>query len=247
MNCKLVWALPTFSYNNKKGITFYTDSTSAKNLQSKLGVNRRSRHISLRYIWIQDLRQAGEVDIRRITTHENPADIHTKFLPAATPQKHLLQNGFLPLLDGEGEEEYMYYLKNKNQNKKEKNYKNNDNDDNKMFQLNHYYNMHKIVEQVQEAKWKTTKASWRTTTLGWRESERDVKVKDLAYKDLLPDPIFRAQHALQTLQNHFTKQRMRQLPGFWTTTSNSGSDLSKRTATTTKAAQWQPLLHTDDW
>ena len=58
----------TFSYsnNNKKCITLYTDSTSATSLASKLGVNRRSRHIALRYLWIQDLRQAGEVDIKRV-------------------------------------------------------------------------------------------------------------------------------------------------------------------------------------
>ena len=80
----------TFSYNNnKKCITLYTDSTSATSLASKLGVNRRSRHIALRYLWTQDLRQAGEVDIKRVTTHENPADIYMKLLPAPTLPKHL--------------------------------------------------------------------------------------------------------------------------------------------------------------
>ena len=99
----------TFSYsnNNKKCIALYTDSTSATSLASKLGVNSRSRHIALRYLWIQDLRQAGEVDIKRVTTHENPADIYTKLLPAPVLQKHLPQNGLLELLDGEGEEECM--------------------------------------------------------------------------------------------------------------------------------------------
>ena len=94
----------TFSYNNsnKKCITLYTDSTSATSLASKLGVNRRSRHIALCYLWIQDLRQAGEVDIKRVTTHENPADIYNKLLPAPTLQKHLPQNGLLALLDREG-------------------------------------------------------------------------------------------------------------------------------------------------
>ena len=79
---------------------------------------QRSRHIALRYLWIQDLRQAGEVDIKRVTTHENPADIYTKLLPAPTLQKHLPQNGLLALLDGEGEEECMYYLKDKKHNNK---------------------------------------------------------------------------------------------------------------------------------
>ena len=84
----------TFSFNNKKCITLYTDSTSATSLASKLGVNRRSRHISLRYLWIQDLRQAGEVDIRRVATHENPADIYTKLLPAKPWKSIYLKMGF---------------------------------------------------------------------------------------------------------------------------------------------------------
>ena len=109
--------------------TLHTDSTSATSLASKLGVNRRSRHISLRHLWIQDLRQAGEVDIRRVTTHENPADIYTKLLPAATLQKHLPQNGLLALPDGEGEE-CMYYVKNKNNGKHYNNNNNNNNNNN---------------------------------------------------------------------------------------------------------------------
>ena len=43
--------------------------------------------------------------------------------------------------------------------------------------------------------------------------ERDAEVRDLACKDLLPDQILRAQHALQALQDHLTEQHMRQLLG----------------------------------
>ena len=43
--------------------------------------------------------------------------------------------------------------------------------------------------------------------------ERDIEVRDLAYKDLLPGQILRAQHALQALQDHLTEQHMRQLRG----------------------------------
>ena len=122
----------TFSYSNNNMHT-------ATSLASKLGMNRRSRHIALRYLWIQDLRQAGEVDIKRDSTHENPADIYTNLPPAATLQKHLPQNGLPALLDGEGEEECMYYLKSKKKNTEDKdNKKSNDNDDNKVFRQNHY-------------------------------------------------------------------------------------------------------------
>ena len=141
-----------FNYNNsnKKCITLYTDSTCATSLASKLGVNRRSRHIALRYLWIQDLRQAGEVDIKRVATHENPADIYTKLLPAPVLRKHLPQNGLLELLDGEGEE-CMYHLNLKHNNKSNNNKsKSTENKDNKVFRQDHYNNMHKTVEQYKK-------------------------------------------------------------------------------------------------
>ena len=196
----------TFSYNNpnKKCITLYTDSTSATSLASKLGVNRRSRHIALRYLWIQDLRQAGEVDIKRVTTHENPADIYTKLLPAPVLQKHLPQNGLLALPDGEGEEECMYHLKHYNK------IKNTENKNNKAFRQDHYNNMHKTVEQYKK---QNVELQQQVDELQQLVAERDTEVRDLAYKDLLPGQILRAQHALQALQDHLTEQHMRQLLG----------------------------------
>ena len=158
-------------------------------------------------MWIQDLRQAGEVDIKRVTTHENPADIYTKLLPAPTLQKHLPQNGLLALLDGEGEEECMYYLKNKKHNNKSKNTVDNDN---KVFSQNHYNNMHKTVEQYKK---QNVELQRQVEDLQLLVGERDAEVRDLAYKDLLPDQILRAQHALQALQDHLTEQHMRQLSG----------------------------------
>ena len=196
----------TFNYNNpnKKCITLYTDSTSATSLASKLGVNRRSRHMALRYLWIQDLRQAGEVDIKRVTTHENPADIYTKLLPAPVLQKHLPQNGLLALLDGEGEEECMYHLNHNNKSK------NTENKDNQVFRQDHYNNMHKTVEKYKK---QNVELQQQVDELRQLVGERDTEVRDLAYKDPLPGQILRAQHALQALQDHLTEQHMRQLLG----------------------------------
>ena len=170
-------------------------------------MNRRSRHIALRYLWIQDLRQAGEVDIKRVTTHENPADIYTKLLPAPVLQKHLPQNGLLALLDGEGEEECMYYLNNKNHKDKNNNI---ENKSNKVFRQDHYNNMHKTVEKYKK---QNVELQRQVDDLQLLVGERDIEVRDLAYKDLLPGQILRAQHALQALQDHLTEQHMRQLLG----------------------------------
>ena len=196
----------TFTYNNtnKKCMTLYTDSTSATSLASKPGVNRRSRHIALRYLWIQDLRQAGEVDIKRVTTHENPADIYTKLLPAPVLQKHLPPNGLLALLDGEGEEECMYHLKHHNKSK--------------ILRTR----TTKLFDKITTTTCTRPSSSTRSKMLNykdklmvynsWLERERDIEVRDLAYKDLLGQ-ILRAQHALQALQDHLTEQHMRQLLG----------------------------------
>ena len=157
---------------------------------------------------MQDLRQAGEVDIKRVTTRENPADIYTKLLPAPVLQKHLPQNGLLELLDGGGEEECMYYLKNKKHNNKSKN---TDDKDNKVFRQDHYNNMHKTVEQYKK---QNVELQRQVDDLQQLVGERDAKVRDQAYKDLLPDQILRAQHALQALQHHLTEQHLlRQLLG----------------------------------
>ena len=189
---------PCWLYNGS-----WSRGIRATGLASKLGVNRRSRHIALRYLWIQDLRQAGEVDIKRVTTHENPADIYTKLLPAPVLQKHLPQNGLLALLDGEGEE-CMYHLKHNNKSK------NTGDKDNKVFRQDHYNNMHKTVEQYKK---QNVELQQQVDELRQLVGERDIEVRDLAYKDLLPGQILRAQHALQALQDHLTEQHMRQLLG----------------------------------
>ena len=135
------------------------------------------------------------MDIRRVTTHENPADIYTKLLPAAILQKHLPQNGLLPLPDGEGEE-CMYYVKN--------------NGNGNEFQQNTYYNMHKSVKQYKKHNEELQK---QVGELRQSVGERDAEVRDLAFNDLLPDQILRAQHALQALQDHLTEKHTRKLLG----------------------------------
>ena len=101
----------------------------------------------------------------------------------------------------------MCYLKNK---KKDNKGKNTDND-NKVFRQNHY-NMHKTVEQYKKQNIELQRQV-EDLQLSVGERERDAEVRDLAYKDLLPDQILRAQHALQALQDHLTEQHMRQLLG----------------------------------
>ena len=54
-----------------------------------MGINKRTKHIQLRFLWIQDLHQAGQLVLCRVSTESNPADAFTKTLPAAHLQRHL--------------------------------------------------------------------------------------------------------------------------------------------------------------
>ena len=101
----------------------------------------------------------------------------------------------------------MYYLKSKKKDNKDKS---TDDIDNKVFCQNHCNNMHKTVEQYKK---QNVELQRQVEDLQLLVGERDAEVRDLAYKDPLPDQILRAQHALQALQDHLTERHMRQLLG----------------------------------
>ena len=69
--------------STKSLIHIFTDSTSALSLSNKLGLNKMSKHIALRYLFVQDIQATGLVNIQRVTSHNNPADIYTKCVTSA--------------------------------------------------------------------------------------------------------------------------------------------------------------------
>ena len=85
-------------------ITVLTDSTSATSLVQKMGLNRRSKHIELKFLWLQDHHKNGVVKVKRVSSLENPADIFTKNVSASTLAKHLPACGLQELRVGEGDD-----------------------------------------------------------------------------------------------------------------------------------------------
>eukprot|EP00971_Amphidinium_carterae_P049549 976624-Amphidinium_carterae.1 len=65
-------------------MTINTDSSSSKAVASRLGLNRKTKHVQLKFLYIQDVVQRGELTIKKIPTTHNPADVLTKHLPATT-------------------------------------------------------------------------------------------------------------------------------------------------------------------
>ena len=75
--------------NCKTNITVYTDSSSAKSITSRRGVTRKTKHIELRQLFVQDLVARGTLQVTKVGTLSNPADIFTKFVSSETIQRQL--------------------------------------------------------------------------------------------------------------------------------------------------------------
>eukprot|EP00971_Amphidinium_carterae_P348011 6490270-Amphidinium_carterae.3 len=65
-----------------------TDSTTGKAVASRLGPNKKTKHLQLRYLHMQDIIQRGERTITKIPTTDNPAEVLTKHLPSTTINSH---------------------------------------------------------------------------------------------------------------------------------------------------------------
>jgi hypothetical protein len=66
-------------------IVLYTDASSAKQVAYRRGLGRL-KHVDTRHLWLQDEVREGRLEIRKVLTELNPADIFTKPLPG--PRLH---------------------------------------------------------------------------------------------------------------------------------------------------------------
>ena len=94
----------------KSPIHVFTDSTSALSLSNKLGLNKQSKHIALRYLFAQDIQATGLVNIQRVTLHNNLADIYTKCVTSPVLERQLRRNGIIEQHIKEGEISYFHIL-----------------------------------------------------------------------------------------------------------------------------------------
>ena len=58
-------------------------------MASRLGISRKSKHIELRHLWIQDILCEGVMSLEKVGTHHNPSDVLTKFVQASVLGNHL--------------------------------------------------------------------------------------------------------------------------------------------------------------
>ena len=79
----------------KVTMSVMTDSTSAKAIATRMGVSKLTRHIQIRFLYMQDFVANGILKIKKIRTMQNPADVMTKYVATAVLTSHLPRLGVL--------------------------------------------------------------------------------------------------------------------------------------------------------
>ena len=75
--------------SNKANIKIHTDSSSGKSIATRIGTGKKTKHVELKHLFIQQLVALNHLRIIKIHTNDNPADIFTKYVSAETLQRHL--------------------------------------------------------------------------------------------------------------------------------------------------------------
>ena len=78
--------------NEEIPIRVWTDSSSALGIISRRGLGKID-HVGIEYLWLQQAIREREIYMEKETSAENPADMLTKGLGAATLEKHVAAIG----------------------------------------------------------------------------------------------------------------------------------------------------------
>ena len=86
-------------------INLRCDAKAARALAQRQGLSKRTRHVKVKYLYVQDVVKAREIEVSRVATETNLADVGTKHLPS-----HRLE--FLKSLMGKRSENAMTNMTN---------------------------------------------------------------------------------------------------------------------------------------
>ena len=84
---------------SKTNVILHTDSSSAKSMAARFGATRRTRHIELRYLYLQNLVQTGAIRLSKIAGADNVSDIMAKHVSSETLRKHMSSLGLAHMTD----------------------------------------------------------------------------------------------------------------------------------------------------
>ena len=80
----------------KVHLFLHTDSTAGKSMASRYGTSRKTGHVQLRYLYVQELVTSGMVIIRKVLGTLNSADVLTKYVSKETLARHVGTLGLRP-------------------------------------------------------------------------------------------------------------------------------------------------------
>ena len=80
----------------KVNIILFTDSTAGKSMAVRFGASRKTKHVQLRFLFVQELVSSGTLVIKKIPGTLNPSDILTKYVAKAILQRHNITLGICP-------------------------------------------------------------------------------------------------------------------------------------------------------
>ena len=75
------------------GLKIYTDSNAAKGMANRSGLNSKTRHMDVHFLWLQGHVRKGTLELEKIDGKKNPADLFTKYLSREEVDRHLERMG----------------------------------------------------------------------------------------------------------------------------------------------------------
>merc|ERR1712024_338676 len=69
------------------------DASAAIGIVQRVGVGE-VRHIDVGMLWVQQKQREGEIEVQKVGTKTNPADVFTKHVPGEVVWRHLTAIGF---------------------------------------------------------------------------------------------------------------------------------------------------------
>ena len=74
-------------------VKLWTDSSAAKGIASRVGLSKRTRHIAVHHLWVQERVENKELAVGKVAGEKNPADIGTKYVSQELMNRHLKNMG----------------------------------------------------------------------------------------------------------------------------------------------------------
>ena len=78
----------------KANLTVHTDSTAGKRMAGRFRTSRKTEHVDLRHLYMQELVTSGLLRLRKVPGTQNPADVMIKNISKDTLATHLPALGF---------------------------------------------------------------------------------------------------------------------------------------------------------